>query len=72
MGTDAFALYAIRVQLIKCFGSRFSPTDDRPRKPVPIVIVGARFVSMPDAPRLLPTFTETRRTRTAAEKAMMV
>ena len=44
--------------LARCFGCRFSATDDRPKKPVPIVIVGARFVSMPELPRLLPTLTD--------------
>ena len=48
--------------LIRCRGSRFSPSDERPKKPVPIVIVGARFVSRPAEPVLPPTLTATRST----------
>lgn len=58
--------------LIRCFGSRFSPTDERPKNPVPMVMVGARCVSIPALPRLLPTLTATRNTGTADAKAMMV
>src|SRR6185437_16715636 len=49
--------YATRVTLIRWRGSRFSPSDERPKKPVPIVIVGARFVSSPAEPVLPPTLT---------------
>jgi len=65
-------LYAIRVQFTRCRGSRFSPIELRPTKPVPSVIERARLVSSPELPVLLPTLTATRSTGTRAPKFMIV
>ena len=37
----------MRVHWVRCRGSRFSVRLERPKKPVPTVMVGARFVSSP-------------------------
>ena len=46
----------------------FSPTDERPKKPVPMVMVGARNVSNPAAPVEQPTLMATRSTSISAAK----
>src|SRR3954453_9045950 len=42
--------YASRVHWVRCCGCRFSVSDERPKKPVPTVIVGARLGSSPEPP----------------------
>ena len=46
----------------------FSPTEERPKKPVPIVMVGARKVSKPAAPVEQPALIATRSTSMPAAK----
>ena len=57
---------AIFVQLTRCWGPTFSPMEDRPKNPVPIVKVGARLVPNPAAPWLHGALTTTRYASTAA------
>ena len=70
-GSAGSRLYASRVHCTRWLGCRFSATEDRPKNPVPMVIVGARLVSRPALPRLLPTLTATRSTSTAAPYSMI-
>ena len=52
---------AMRVQWTRCCGPMFSPTEERPKKPVPMVMeLGARSVSKPAAPWLQGALTTTR------------
>ena len=50
----------------------FSPTDERPKKPVPMVMVGARNVSNPAAPVEQPTLIAMRSTFISAAKRRMI
>ena len=49
----------------------FSPTEERPKKPVPMVMVGARNVSNPAAPVEQPTLIAIRSTFISAPKRRM-
>src|SRR5256885_4503854 len=62
----------MRVQFTRCLGSMFSPTAERPKKPVPIVKDGARCVEKPAAPWLHGAFTATRSAFTVAAYFRMV
>ena len=70
-GSARSLLYASRVHWTRWLGCRFSAIEERPKKPVPTVIDGARPVSRPELPRLLPTLTATRSTSTAAPYSMI-
>jgi len=70
-GSAGSRLYASRVHCTRWLGCRFSATEERPKNPVPIVMLGARLVSRPALPRLLPTLTATRSTSTAAPYSMI-
>jgi hypothetical protein len=56
----------------RCWGPTFSATELRPKKPVPIVMVGARLVSNPEAPRLEPALTTMRSTFISEPKRNMM
>ena len=50
----------------------FSPTEERPKKPVPTVMVGARKVSKPAAPVEQPTLVAMRSTSISAAKRRII
>ncbi|MDQ3524997.1 MAG: hypothetical protein M3451_08100 [Chloroflexota bacterium] len=64
IATASSVEYAAEVHCTKSVGSKFRLSELRPKKPVPIVMVGARWVSIPELPVEFPTLTETRLTST--------
>ena len=55
---------------MRCLGSLFSPTDERPKYPVPMVKVGAKCVAKPAAPWLQGARAEAEQQAVQAREAL--